>query len=115
MLRTVISWDSPDFKQLVCHFITECAKYSDSDDVISLYGNRYRSVGLWNLKVEWCFLLLCFPSTITNALSLMLLPKISAAKAENNSAYLRRCAILPIIFCLILGVGAWGGFFVLAP
>ena len=79
------------------------------------YGNRYRSIEIYGILSGMVLPFIMFPSTITNALSLMLLPKISAAKAENNSAYLRRCAILPIIFCLILGVGAWGGFFVLAP
>lgn len=76
------------------------------------YGNRYRSVEIYGILSGMALPFIMFPSTITNALSLMLLPKISAAKAENNSAYLRRCAILPLIFCVILGIGAFVGFFV---
>ena len=79
------------------------------------YGNRYRSVEIYGILSGMALPFIMFPSTITNALSLMLLPKISAAKAENNPAYLRRCAILPLIFCVILGVGAFCGFFVLGP
>lgn len=79
------------------------------------YGNRYRSVEIYGILSGMALPFIMFPSTITNALSLMLLPKISASKAENNSAYLRRCAILPLIFCIILGIGAFGGFFVLGP
>lgn len=79
------------------------------------YGNRYRSVEIYGILSGMALPFIMFPSTITNALSLMLLPKISAAKAENDPAYLRRCAIWPLIFCVILGIGAFGGFFVLGP
>ena len=79
------------------------------------YGNRYRSVEIYGILSGMALPFIMFPSTITNALSLMLLPKISAAKAENDPAYLRRCAILPLIFCVILGIGAFGGFFLFGP
>ena len=79
------------------------------------YGNHYRSVEIYGILSGMALPFIMFPSTITNALSLMLLPKISAAKAENNPAYLRRCATWPLIFCMILGMGAFGGFFVLGP
>lgn len=79
------------------------------------YGNRYRSVEIYGILSGMALPFIMFPSTITNALSLMLLPKISAAKAENDPAYLRRCAIWPLIFCVILGIGAFGGFFLFGP
>ena len=65
------------------------------------YGNRYRSVEIYGILSGMALPFIMFPSTITNALSLMLLPKISAAKTHNDPSYLRRCAILPLIFCYI--------------
>ena len=62
------------------------------------YGNRYRSVEIYGILSGMALPFIMFPSTITNALSLMLLPKISAAKTHNDPSYLRRCAILPLIF-----------------
>ena len=44
------------------------------------YGNRYRSVEIYGILSGMALPFIMFPSTITNALSLMLLPKISAAK-----------------------------------
>ena len=79
------------------------------------YGNRYRSVEIYGILSGMALPFIMFPSTITNALSLMLLPKISAAKTHNDPSYLRRCAILPLIFCTFLGIGAFGGFFVFGP
>ena len=79
------------------------------------YGNRYRSVENYGILSGMALPFIMFPSTITNALSLMLLPKISAAKTHNDPSYLRRCAILPLIFCTFLGIGAFGGFFVFGP
>lgn len=79
------------------------------------YGNHYRSVEIYGILSGMALPFIMFPSTITNALSLMLLPKISAAKAENDPTYLKRCAILPLIFCIILGVGAFCGFFICGP
>ena len=79
------------------------------------YGNRYSSVEIYGILSGMALPFIMFPSTITNALSLMLLPKISAAKTHNDPSYLRRCAILPLIFCTFLGIGAFGGFFVFGP
>lgn len=79
------------------------------------YGNHYRSVEIYGILNGMTLPFIMFPSTITNALSLMLLPKISAAKASSDLAYLRRCAFLPFIFCMILGIGAFGGFFIFGP
>ena len=79
------------------------------------YGNRYRSIEIYGILSGMALPFIMFPSTITNALSLMLLPKISAAKTHNDPSYLRRCAILPLIFCTFLGIGAFGGFFVFGP
>ena len=79
------------------------------------YGNHYRSVEVYGILNGMTLPFIMFPSTITNALSLMLLPKISAAKASCDLAYLRRCAFLPLIFCMILGLGAFGGFFIFGP
>ena len=56
------------------------------------YGNRYRSVEIYGILSGMALPFIMFPSTITNALSLMLLPKISAAKTHNDPSYLRRCA-----------------------
>ena len=52
------------------------------------YGNRQRSVEIYGILSGMALPFIMFPSTITNALSLMLLPKISAAKTHNDPSYL---------------------------
>lgn len=54
---------------------------------------------------------LMFPSAVTNALSVLLLPAISEAKASNNNYTLRLTALLTIKYSLLLGFLALGIFY----
>lgn len=53
-----------------------------------------------------------FPSTITNSLSVLLLPTISEASATNNKASIRRTTDLSIKYSLLIGILSTGIFLV---
>ncbi len=54
---------------------------------------------------------LLFPSTITNSLSVLLLPAISEAKAKDNNKAISRTVSVSLKYCLILGIFS-AGFFI---
>lgn len=54
---------------------------------------------------------LLFPSTITNSLSVLLLPAISEAKAKENNKVITHTVSVSLKYCLILGIFS-AGFFI---
>lgn len=79
------------------------------------YGNQHQSIEIYGILTGMALPFIQFPSTITGSLSVMLLPKISAAKAEGNIKTLHRSSKYPIIFCILLGLFGFLGFFTFGP
>lgn len=79
------------------------------------YGSQHRSVEIYGILTGMALPFIQFPSTVTNSLSVMLLPKISAAKAADNTKSLHRASIYSLVFCILLGVIGFIGFFTLGP
>lgn len=79
------------------------------------YGNQYKSIEIYGIITGMALPFILFPSTITGSLSVMLLPKVSAAKAEGNLHSLKRASKYPILFCILLGIGGFFCFFTLGP
>ncbi len=59
--------------------------------------------------------LVLFPSTITNAVSVMLLPSVSEAQARGNLRTIRRTVEATLKYCLLLGIFSTGLFFFYGP
>ena len=74
--------------------------YGDSNTAMELYGI------ITGIVVPF----LLFPATITTAISTMLLPAISKAKAHENYRKIKDAIFLCVSFCLILGVLAYLGY-----
>lgn len=79
------------------------------------YGNQHAAIETYGILNGMALPFILFPSTVTNSLSVMLLPKISAAKAEGDQKTLRRASRYPMIFCFLLGILGFAGFFLLGP
>lgn len=79
------------------------------------YGNQHQSIEIYGIITGMALPFIQFPSTITGSLSVMLLPKISAAKAEGNIKSLHRSSKYPILFCILLGCFGFLGFFTFGP
>ncbi len=79
------------------------------------YGSQHHSIEIYGIFTGMALPFIQFPSTMTGSLSVMLLPKISAAKAENNEKTLHRASKYPILFCLLLGFAGFFGFFTFGP
>ena len=79
------------------------------------YGNQHTAIETYGILNGMALPFILFPSTMTNSLSVMLLPKISAAKADGSEKTLRRASRYPVIFCLLLGLLGFFGFFTLGP
>lgn len=59
--------------------------------------------------------LVLFPSTITNAVSVMLLPSVSEAQARGNMRTIRWTVSSTLKYCLLLGIFSTGLFFFYGP
>ncbi|MGN0497215.1 MAG: oligosaccharide flippase family protein [Lachnospiraceae bacterium] len=68
--------------------------YHDSTICLSVYG----------ILTGISFPFIMFPSTITNALSTMLMPAVSSASGENDRTYLKILVENSIHFCLLIGL-----------
>lgn len=79
------------------------------------YGNQHQAIEIYGVVTGMALPFLQFPSTVTGSLSAMLLPKISAAKAEEDTKALHRTSKYPILFCTFLGISAFFVFFTFGP
>ena len=79
------------------------------------YGTQHLAIETYGILNGMALPFIMFPSTITSSLSSMLLPKISAAKAEGNERTLSRASKYPLFFCMLLGLAAFFCFFTLGP
>ena len=79
------------------------------------YGNQHQSIEIYGIMTGMALPFLLFPSTITGSLSVMLLPKVSAAKASGNLHALHRSSKYPILFCVFLGIAGFFCFFTFGP
>lgn len=68
--------------------------YKDSNMSLSHYG----------IFTGMAFPFIMFPSTVTNALSTMLLPAVSSAKSSLNKQYLSTLCEKSLHFCLLIGL-----------
>lgn len=79
------------------------------------YGSHHQSVEIYGIITGMALPFLQFPSTLTGSLSVMLLPKVSSAKASGNIHTLHRSSKYPILFCIFLGILGFFCFFTLGP
>ncbi len=68
------------------------------------YGNSSGSLTHYGTFTGMAFPFIMFPSTITNALSTMLLPAVSSAKSTLNKNYLSKLCEKSLHFCLLIGL-----------
>lgn len=68
------------------------------------YGNSATSLTHYGTFTGMAFPFIMFPSTITNALSTMLLPAVSSAKSTLNKNYLSKLCEKSLHFCLLIGI-----------
>lgn len=78
-------------------------------------GNQHNAIETYGILTGMALPFILFPSTITNSLAVMLLPKVSAAKAEKNILSLHRASKYPLLFCTLLGFFGFIGFFTMGP
>lgn len=66
----------------------------EKSDALSLYG----------ILTGMAYPLILFPTAVTNALSVMLLPSVSADHAERNDSHIRSTMDKCLFFCLSMGI-----------
>lgn len=73
------------------------------------------ALGVYGTLSGMAMPLVLFPSTITNAVSVMLLPSVSEAQARGNMRTIRWTSEATLKYCLILGIFSTGIFFFYGP
>ncbi len=76
------------------------------------YGSSTDSLTHYGVFTGMAFPFIMFPSTITNALSTMLLPAVSSAKSTQNKNYLSALCEKSMHFCLLIGFFSCITFFI---
>ena len=79
------------------------------------YCNQHYSVEVYGILTGMAIPFINFPSSITNSISVMLLPKVSAATAEQDYRTLHRATKYSRSFCFLLGIVSFFLFFTLGP
>ena len=77
------------------------------------YHNSADSLAHYGVFTGMAFPFIMFPSTITNALSTMLLPAVSSAKSIQNKVYLSSLCEKSMRFCLVIGLFSFAIFYLL--
>ncbi|MGI6093815.1 MAG: putative polysaccharide biosynthesis protein [Lachnospiraceae bacterium] len=79
---------------------------------LRLYGlSTSDALSIYGILTGMSLPLILFPSTITNSISVMLLPAVAEDQARENHASIRRTILLTIRYCLILGFCSTAFFF----
>ena len=76
------------------------------------YHNKDTSLELYGIFTGMAFPFIMFPATITNSLSIMLLPVVSSANATLDYSYVKHLAEKSLYFCLIIGIFSTFVFFI---
>ncbi len=74
-----------------------------------------QALGVYGTLSGMAMPLVLFPSTITSAVSVMLLPSVSEAQARGNMRTIRWTVEATLKYCLILGIFSTGIFFFYGP
>lgn len=77
------------------------------------YTSSDMAMGIYGIVTGIVIPFLLFPATITTSLSTMLLPAISNAKATNDSEKINRAIKYCVVFCSILGIISFLGYYIL--
>lgn len=75
------------------------------------YQDRTLALSMYGVLTGMSMPFILFPATLTNSLSMMLLPAISEANAVKNKSLIKRTTAKTIHFCLIIGIFAFFLFF----
>lgn len=75
------------------------------------YSNSTSSLAHYGIFTGMAFPFIMFPSTITNALSTMLLPAVSSAQSTLNKNYLTKLCEKSMHFCLTIGIFSFVTFY----
>lgn len=62
------------------------------------------ALSIYGILTGMSMSLLMFPSTITNSLSVLLLPSVSEAQATNNHNYIKKAVENSVKYCLLIGL-----------
>lgn len=62
------------------------------------------ALSIYGILTGMSMSLLMFPSTITNSLSVLLLPSVSEAQAKNNHNYIKNAVENSVKYCLLIGL-----------
>ena len=77
--------------------------------------NTTQSLSIYGTFSGMALPLVLFPSTVTNAVSVMLLPSVSEAQARGNNRAIQKTIETTLKYCLILGIFSTGLFFCYGP
>lgn len=72
--------------------------------LLLFYNNSTESLAHYGVFTGMAFPFIMFPSTITNALSTMLLPAVSSAQSTLDKGYLSKLCEKSMHFCLLIGL-----------
>lgn len=80
-------------------------------NMLQRYGlSNQMALSLYGILTGMSMALIMFPSTITNSLSVLLLPSVSEAKAQKDDYYITNAASLSIKYSLLIGIFSTGIF-----
>ena len=80
--------------------------------LLKFYHSSAASLEIYGIFTGMSFPFIMFPATITNSLSIMLLPAVSGASSSLNKTYISRLCEKSISFCLIIGIISGSTFFI---
>lgn len=79
--------------------------------LLKYYHDSALSLSTYGIFSGMAFPFIMFPATITNSLSVMLLPAVSGAHSELKTKYLNRIINKSLCFCLLIGIASAAVFF----
>lgn len=79
--------------------------------LLEYYRSSALSLSTYGIFSGMAFPFIMFPATITNSLSVMLLPAVSGAYSELKTEYLKHIIQKSIVLCLIIGISSGTVFF----
>lgn len=74
-----------------------------------------QALGIYGTFSGMALPLVLFPSTVTNAVSVMLLPSVSEAQAQGNTQTIKHTIEATLKYCILLGIFSTGVFFLYGP
>ena len=112
--RQIIGFAAPLSANRLCLNLLQAIEAACIPAKLQVYGHSVSdSLSVYGVLTGMALPLIYFPGTLTNSVSVLLMPAISEADAVNNQNAIRRAVRKCLGYCLLLGCVCCAGFLVL--